>query len=304
MNNVQMPAVRSGGVELETDESALGWLEPSNHLLDDPDALRQQLAQDGYLFLRGLLEREAVMQARREICRRLAEEGALDPAKPVEEAYFRPNSNLTFRPDLAKDNQPLQQLLYSGAIMELMGRLLPGPVRHFDYTWLRAVARGHGTPSHCDVVYMGRGTPDLYTLWTPLGDVDFDLGGLMVLEGSHLNKRMRETYCTLDVDAHCVNRDGPASKDAWAKGNGGFLAKNARQVRRSVGGRWLIGQYQAGDILIFNIFLLHASLDNHTDRIRLSSDSRYQRADQPADERWIGPNPPAHGPAAKRGLIC
>jgi hypothetical protein len=56
--------------------------------------------------------------------------------------------------------------------------------------------------------------------------------------------------------------------------------------------------------LVFSIYSLHASLDNTTDRVRLSSDSRYQPAGEPADERWIGENPIAHGPEAKRGMIC
>jgi len=49
---------------------------------------------------------------------------------------------------------------------------------------------------------------------------------------------------------------------------------------------------------------VHASLDNQSTRLRLSSDSRYQLASEPADERWIGPNPIAHGPAGKKGKAC
>jgi len=45
-------------------------------------------------------------------------------------------------------------------------------------------------------------------------------------------------------------------------------------------------------------------LDNQTNKVRLSTDTRYQLASEPIDERWIGENPPAHGPAGKRGLIC
>jgi hypothetical protein len=59
-----------------------------------------------------------------------------------------------------------------------------------------------------------------------------------------------------------------------------------------------------GDLMAFNMFLVHGSTDNRTDRIRLSSDSRYQLASEPVDERWIGENPIAHGPAGKRGMIC
>jgi len=53
------------------------------------------------------------------------------------------------------------------------------------------------------------------------------------------------------------------------------------------------------------MYTVHASLDNASgNRIRFSSDSRYQPASLPADERWIGENPPAHGLAGKRGRIC
>jgi len=71
-----------------------------------------------------------------------------------------------------------------------------------------------------------------------------------------------------------------------------------------VGGRWLTSQYRAGDLLVFSMYTVHASLDNHSDRIRLSSDTRYQLASEPIDERWIGEAPSAHGRASKRGRIC
>lgn len=59
-----------------------------------------------------------------------------------------------------------------------------------------------------------------------------------------------------------------------------------------------------GDALCFGMGLVHASLDNHTDRIRLSSDSRYQLASEPCDGRWIGENPVGHGLAGKKGKVC
>jgi hypothetical protein len=50
--------------------------------------------------------------------------------------------------------------------------------------------------------------------------------------------------------------------------------------------------------------LMHASLDNHSDAVRLSTDSRYQPADEPYDERWIGEHPIGHGALAHKSLIC
>ncbi len=121
----------------------------------------------------------------------------------------------------------------------------------------------------------------------------------MVLEGSNNNQRLRETYGRYDVDTYCENRP---EIHGWKQG--GQLTGNSNQIRRSLGGHWLSGEFRMGDVLIFSVFTVHASLDNHSDRIRLSSDSRYQLASEPADERWIGPNPIAHSAAGKRGRIC
>jgi len=93
-------------------------------------------------------------------------------------------------------------------------------------------------------------------------------------------------------------------RDEWQSGLRGNLSQDAARVRNGLGGRWVTGEFRAGDVLIFSTYTVHCSIDNHSDRIRLSSDSRYQPASKPADERWVGPNPAGHGPAGKRGLIC
>ena len=84
----------------------------------------------------------------------------------------------------------------------------------------------------------------------------------------------------------------------------GTFDTDPRALREQVGGRWLTGEYRMGDLLTFTSYTLHASVDNRSDRIRLSSDSRYQLASDPVDERWIGDHPVGHGPGGKRGLIC
>ena len=62
--------------------------------------------------------------------------------------------------------------------------------------------------------------------------------------------------------------------------------------------------YRAGDVVIFSVYTVHGGTDNHSKSFRLSTDTRYQRADAPIDERWIGETPPGHGPKGKRGRIC
>lgn len=293
------------GLTLDRSPECLGELRRSSEAVADTAELRRRLAEDGYLFLPGFLAPAAVWDARRSVTDRLHAEGLTDPAHPADLAVSPADSRMAFMPELSHDNPALHRLLYEGRLMEFYQRLLGGPVRHYDYTWMRVVAPGPGTKPHGDVVFMGRGTHDLYTAWVPLGDADFTLGGLMVLEGSHRLSQIRGDYARRDVDAYCENVDG---EPEYAREHGwrwdGSLSDNPVQLREQLGGRWLTTEFRAGDLLTFSIYLVHASLDNQSTRFRLSSDSRYQLATAAIDERWIGEAPVGHGPGGKRGLIC
>jgi hypothetical protein len=115
-----------------------------------------------------------------------------------------------------------------------------------------------------------------------------------------------ENYVYRDVDEFCENK--PAQKKRADDGGWTFtgtLSHNPPVVRNKFGGRWLTTEFEAGDFLTFGMFTVHASLDNRSDnRLRISSDSRYQRASEPIDDRWVGIDPPGHSRAGKRGRIC
>ena len=64
----------------------------------------------------------------------------------------------------------------------------------YDYKWLRVVGPGNFTGAHYDIVYMGRGTPNVLTCWTPIGDIPLKMGPLAILVGSHRFEHMKETY--------------------------------------------------------------------------------------------------------------
>ncbi|MEW6750869.1 MAG: phytanoyl-CoA dioxygenase family protein [Candidatus Latescibacterota bacterium] len=143
------------------------------------------------------------------------------------------------------------------------------------------------------------------------------LPGLLVLEGSHRLEALRQGYGRTDVDAYCqdgeaivaaARREGrelTAQERARLRWHStGAFSTDAIETRRLLGGRWLTAEYRMGDLLVFGMYLMHASSDNRTDRIRLSADSRYQLASEAADERWVGPDPPAHGIRAKRAIVC
>lgn len=294
-----LPRLTAHGQALDTTPDKFGLLRASTDIQSDGAALRERMRQDGYLFLPGYLSRADVTEARTVITDRLADEGLLDPAYPSGQAVACPGADLMFRPDLAADNPPLDQVLYAGPMLDFYARFFGEAVRHYDFTWLRAAAPGKNSSAHCDIVYMGRGTFDVLTAWTPLGDIAMHEGVLTVLEGSHWKRPALEDYLRRDVDTYCTNAS-TAESATWD----GILDHDLSAIQERLGGRWLSADFRMGDLLTFTMGTVHASLDNLSPLVRLSSDSRYQRASEPADERWIGEEPIGHSHAAKRGRVC
>lgn len=298
---------RAQGRELDINPQSFGELRESSDLLGDPAALRSRILDDGYLFLRGFLNRDDVLTARKSVVDRMASNGLLEPGSDPMDGIVRDGVKLTLELSQAQKNAALAKILYSGRMMEFYRSMFGEEVLHFDFTWFRAIGPGLGTPPHCDMVYMGRGTRDhLFTAWVPIGDVPIELGGLMMLEGSHQQQERLRHYLERDVDTYCTNGRHATNIETGRKQWewDGWLAKNPVSLREKLGGRWLTTSYRAGDLLTFPMHMVHASLDNPTRRVRLSSDSRYQPASLPADARWIGENPVGHTLAGKRGRIC
>jgi hypothetical protein len=317
---VNVPAaLTSNKIPLDTSPEALGELTDSSALVHDGARLREQMENDGYLFLRGVLDARQVLEARECCLMKLEKAGWLEPGTDPHDAIARKTaSGQYFNPELAENNPVLLDLLYDGPMMALYERFFGAEVAHFDFTWMRAVGPGGSTQPHCDLVYMGRGTHELFTSWTPLGHTDLVLGGLMILENSHKRGDFTGEYLKQDVDTYCIGGPGEALVtggklhwEHWQKpgeGWSGELSSDPAQLRQQLQTRWLTAEYAPGDLLIFSMRTIHASIENRTECIRLSSDTRYQRADQPRDERWIvgpgGEKPINHTLAAKKGRVC
>jgi hypothetical protein len=297
-----LPAISSCGHALDIDEHSWGELTDSTPLRNDMPALWQRMADEGHLFFRGFFPRDLILEARMSLLERLAQnEGVFDPEHPLSDGVLltEVKAPIGFTPEVALGNTAIQRVVFGPEIKEFYTRFLGGMIRHFDYIWVRSMGSGHGTKPHCDIVYMGRGTHELYTAWIPYGDVTYDIGGLMILEKSHLQSARIDKYLKSDVDTFCENNP---ERHGWKFG--GALSTNPASLRQKFGGRWLSAEFRMGDLLTFRMNTVHASLDNHSNRIRLSTDTRYQLASEPVDERWVGENPIAHGPAGRRGMIC
>lgn len=250
--------------------------------------LEEQLARDGYLLLRGVHDPQAVHAARIEILQRLVEVGEI--AEPAGAGIATGRSKRAeMYLDLGafwrsvSEGQALRDVINGPRITQAMSDLFGEPAAHFTFAWLRVMTAGRASPLHIDHPYMNRGSNALVTCWSPMGSVGLDEGPLFIVEGSHTWPELRVQFEGLDVDRE---PDRP-----------GHLKENAADLARDKGARLLTTSFQPGDCLVFGMFTAHAAFDNGSTsgRVRVSCDTRFQPASDVMDERFSGPNPPAHG---------
>lgn len=271
----------SNGQELPTGPDVFGTLEDSSGLVGDPGALRQRMEREGYLYLKGLLDRDAVAAAREEILFKFAIVGEIDSTNhPLMDGILSTRTwidqvNLLAFTESLRRGMAYSNIVDGQRILDFFTAFLGGPARSFDFRWPRFMRLGEATGIHCDGPYISRGTKHVWSAWVPLGDIPLDNGPIMLLERSHTNESLAQDYLTRDADRDKI----------------GWLSKDPVALREQLGGRWLSVSFEMGDVLVFGPAMVHASLDNNSQqrRCRLSSDTRYQLASEPLDERYNGP---------------
>ena len=270
--------------DYQLDTPELGRLRDSSAVVNDTQALLDRLVEDGYLYLKGYLDRGTVLKARRRILEYMERHEGLEPgSRPLDGVMgqygksvgLMGNQNITHDPDVL-------DVLEAPKLRGLYERIFGEQVLSYSYKWLRAVGNEEATGCHMDHVYMGRGTERLMTCWIPFGDIPVNQGTLAILKGSHNDsnfENLRNTYGRIDVDRDKVD---------------GWFTRNPREVTDAFGGQWLTDDVSPGDIITFGMHLMHASTTNTTNHWRLSCDVRWQPENDAIDNRWAGKNPNGH----------
>jgi len=259
-------------------------LRDSTQFADDPGALLARLRVDGYVYLRGVLDREDVLGLRETYFRQFPA-SYLKPGTTPRDGVWSGRAPASLPPHGAAGH-PAHALVRSRVFARFVANprlerlaqvLLDEPevmrlprqiLRHFHCGPLSSRA-------HTDYDYLDRGSDRLITMWLPVGDCSVVTGGLVYLENSHTVDRCRVAALkTLRTDRPGDSR--PISHD---------LDWTARQL----GGRWLYADYRAGDVAIHTPHIVHASLDTTTDVMRMSADIRFAPITVEPDPRWLKP---------------
>jgi ectoine hydroxylase-related dioxygenase (phytanoyl-CoA dioxygenase family) len=275
------PDPTSNGIAVPFDDRYFAPLRDISPILGDAGELRSRYREDGYLYLRGVLDRPTVMAVRQAYFSTFPA-GYLRRGTQADEGVFSGHRPAGL-PAHGVKGHPAHAFVRSAGfasfaadarLKELSAAVLGGPVdrlpraivRHFDRSSAMA------SRAHIDYSYLDRGSDQLLTMWIPLGDCPRATGGLVYLEGSHRVP---------------LDRFGPLHSVTDRPADDRAISHDLAWVAGELGRRWLWADYQAGDVAIHSPYIVHASLDTITDTMRLSADLRFLRQGQRPDPRWL-----------------
>ena len=187
----------SNGFELSQAPDRLGWLVPTDAGRPLGEIWEQFNAQ-GYVWLKGILDRKMVLDFRAKFFTAYLESGLLLPGvDPREGVYSGKREESGFaRQKLTEITRwaDYEAFCLAEPIRAFYQAVLGGP----SYLHKRKLIRytlpddPSCTGAHYDLVYLRAGTERVYTSWIPIGDIPVEMGGLVYLEGSHTWGRQKE----------------------------------------------------------------------------------------------------------------
>ena len=281
----------SNGFTLATTPEWLGRLRPSAPS-EHPERHRQRLAEDGYLWLKGLLPREEVLGLRREIFTALERTGLLAAGADLSAGVFSGSEGARGEATAKLGDivrwHAFDAFCRSAPLQAFFRTLLGGEVHLHRRKILRFTVPGDPacTGAHYDLTYLRAGTDSVLTAWIPIGDTPVAMGGLVYLEGSDAAGRaMEAAFAANNALLSPEERISAYNKNMSAEG---WVTKDLPSLARKLNTRWLCADYEAGDVVIHSAYMIHAATVNGDPerRIRLSTDIRYQRRSDAIDQRW------------------
>ena len=253
--------------------------------LGDSKLLRERIDAEGYLYFSRLVDPERVLRLKRDIMNLLREHFIIEDnykeeplwsggPEPTEAEWMTVYERIA-----ALDS--FNDLARSPEIVSVVEALCDETVRVWDQKLVRVIypnpeqQEAGGTGAHQDGdPKLGYQADVFFTAWVPLMDIDTSLGGLAISPQSH-KQGIRES--------------GGESVVNFQRGKERPYGLDPNTLP------WATTDYEAGGAVIFPCRTVHRGLPNRSDRIRLSSDFRYEPESRSAN--WLARTP---GPEVRR----
>jgi len=284
-------------------------------LIDTPlEEMRRRFEEDGYVFVKNVMPREDVLDMREAYFSHMAPTGILKPGTSPRDGIFNASEDPIVHNGVGGRDLPTaierQKKLEAAHTMPMYLAFLEHPkfrafVREF-MGWKREVQikrtllrhnipNGLSTGIHYDRLFLRAGEAEFLTAWVPIGDCIAEGGGLMYMENStSIGKAMeadfwkRAEHMTLEERISGFNMN--MAKDGQLSHN---VVELTGQINENWGDgkkrRWLVGNYEAGDVVFHNPYMVHGAIKNEDPRgrIRLACDLRFYQEGAALDERWM-----------------
>lgn len=284
------PTIQSNDYTLSTESSKWGALvasQPTQPIAE----LREQYQAQGYLWLKGLLNRDAVLNFRRRFFTAVQNTGLMrlgtDPQEGLDSHQGAKTQDINRILMATVRSAAYEAFCLQPALWQFFEGLLDDVVYLHKRKILRYVRSGSqaATGAHYDLVYLRGGTDSFCSAWIPLGDIPIMMGGLIYLDGSDsFGRESEHEFALKSQDLSSEERISAYNKNMTRSG---WLTKDLPSLVDKLGTRWLAADYEAGDVVIHSAYMIHAATNNTSpDYIRLSTDIRYQRLREEIDIRW------------------
>jgi ectoine hydroxylase-related dioxygenase (phytanoyl-CoA dioxygenase family) len=290
MTIYQPTPIRSNEYTLSTDPAHWGALvasQPTQPIAE----LRAQFQAQGYLWLKGLLNRADVLQFRRRFFSAMQGTGLLrpgtDPLDGLDSLADAHSQDVNRILMAVARSAAYEAFCLQPALWQFFEVLLDDVVYLHKRKIIRHIRAGSqsATGAHYDLVYLRGGTDSFCSAWIPIGDIPVEMGGLVYLEAS--DKFGRESEREFALKSQELTAEERINAYNKNMSRTGWLTKDLPSLVEKLGTRWLAADYEAGDIVIHSAYMIHAATNNTSpDTIRLSTDIRYQRLREEIDVRW------------------
>ncbi len=251
------------------------------------EALLAQYRSQGYLWLKGILDYEQVMDFRRRYFEAFVQVGLIEAHTDPVDGIYSGTGKGSVQKILGEIVQwaSYESFCLAPEIWQFYEKLLGGPVYLHKRKLIRATTPDDScTGAHYDLTYLRAGTDRVCTSWIPIGDIPVDMGGLIYLEGSDALGRQLEAEFSAK-NAHMLPEERMSAYNKNMN-ESGWLTKDLPSLADRLNSRWLIADYEAGDMVIHSPYMIHASTTNTRMKMRLSTDIRYQLVHDLIDPRW------------------